>query len=128
MSSLHPIARPATAELVADVIFVHGLGGHPFETWQHDLKQPQNSWPYWLVEDVPEAAVHCLEYDAVASNWLGRSMSLVDRATNVLTLLTTKAIGSRPVVFVCHSLGGLLVKQMLRQTQDSLGACVASDC
>ena len=119
MSSLHSIPRPATAGAAAtDVVFVHGLGGRPFETWQHDTKQPQNSWPYWLAADVPHAAVHCLEYEAEASKWLGRSMSLVDRATNVLTLFTTKAIGARPVVFVCHSLGGLLVKQMLRQTQD----------
>jgi hypothetical protein len=39
---------------------------------------------------------------------------LVDRATNILTRFETEGIGGRPLFFVCHSLGGLVVKQTLR--------------
>ena len=35
MSELHRIsAGEGTPQ--ADVIFIHGLDGHPFKTWQHD--------------------------------------------------------------------------------------------
>jgi hypothetical protein len=117
LSELHAISEPRSAA-VADLIFVHGLGGDPFATWWHDADQPRNSWPFWLAEDFPQVAVHCLAYDASPSKWLGSSMPLVDRATNVLTRFEAQGVGVRPLFFVCHSLGGLVVKQALRSALD----------
>ncbi len=45
-------------------------------------------------------------------------MPLADRATNVLALLETEGLGERPIVFVTHSMGGLLTKQLLRHARD----------
>jgi hypothetical protein len=100
------------------VIFVHGLGGDPFATWWHDSDRPKESWPFWLAEEMPEVQAHCLEYEAAPANWLGPSLPLVERAQNVLAVLLGMGIGKRPIVFICHSLGGLVIKQMLRKTQD----------
>jgi hypothetical protein len=43
-------------------------------------------------------------------------MPLEDRATNILARLTAEGIGKeRPVVFITHSLGGLVIKKVLQQ-------------
>jgi tetratricopeptide (TPR) repeat protein len=47
-------------------------------------------------------------------------MSLPDRAGQVLDLFTQKGLGDRPLFFICHSLGGLLAKQVLRKASDAL--------
>lgn len=123
MSKLHPIPRPNEKPPRADVIFVHGLGGDAFTAWQHDQKHPTDCWPYWLAYERSEVAVHTLEYGASPSRWLGRSMCLFDRAREVLTRLQTqrlrdRRIGDLPIVFVAHSLGGLVVKALLKQAYD----------
>jgi tetratricopeptide (TPR) repeat protein len=118
VSELHRISPPSGREAEADLIFVHGLGGDPVLTWCHDEDELRDSWPFWLAEELPGIAVHTLEYEASPSGWLGRAMPLIDRAKDVLTELETMAIGARPIVFVGHSLGGLLIKQLLREAID----------
>ncbi len=102
---------------IADVIFVHGLDGDARETWHPKGKQSY-FWPGWLGEDLGNLAVWSLGYKVSASAWKGNAMPLVDRATHVLAMLQTQVLGRRPIVFICHSLGGLLVKQMLRHAGD----------
>lgn len=102
-----------------DVIFVHGLGGSARGTWHpQELHDDNNFWPFWLGEDFPDVGIWSLGYEVEPFRWKGNSMPLADRATNILDLLDGYEIGNRPIIFITHSMGGLLVKQMLRSARD----------
>lgn len=119
-SSLYRFGRHSVNEFqVADIIFVHGLGGDVIKTWS--ASGPDDCWPTWLASDLPCVQVSSISYDAAATGWAGPQMPLQDRGTNILTLLEAEGIGARPIVFICHSLGGLVVKQMLRTAKDTQG-------
>jgi len=91
--------------------------GDAYATWSRSSSIPppdQTFWPAWLSTDIPGLQVFTISYDAPASNWLGTSMALQDRAKNVLEVLfAEEALRKAPTFFVCHSLGGLLIKQIL---------------
>ncbi|NET50390.1 MAG: alpha/beta hydrolase, partial [Merismopedia sp. SIO2A8] len=104
-----------------DVIFVHGLGGDARGTWHPKERRDendQNSWPFWLGKDLKDVGIWSLGYEVEAFRWKGNTMPLVDRATNTLAVLDSYEIGVRPIIFITHSMGGLLVKQMLRHASD----------
>ncbi len=117
MDGLLKVSGCDRPDRVADVVFVHGLDGDARTTW-HPKDRPDAFWPAWLGEDVPAVGVWSLGYAVSASAWKGHAMPLADRASNVLDLLELDGIGRRPLAFVCHSLGGLLVKQVLRSAGD----------
>ena len=133
MADLHPISSPLSPQRRLDVVFVHGLGGDPLTTWRHGFEET-SSWPHWLATEYgPEIGVWSLGYAASPSQWqgvrvpfLGRqdpeagaTMALPLRAQNALERLAMEGIGQRPVCFITHSLGGLLVKCILRRAVDS---------
>jgi hypothetical protein len=103
---------------LVDVVFVHGLGGDDISTWKPD--ESPESWLNWLAEDIPSIAVWSLKYPAGATKWTakGEGMALPDRAANLIPTMLYYGIGSRKTIFVCHSLGGLVVKQILRHSTE----------
>jgi len=131
MSRLIAISGCENANRKADVVYVHGLGGDAHGTWRHG-KDDSTSWPHRLGEEFPKIGVWSLDYAASPTCWLrlprlfgigsrdsGYSMPLPDRALQVLDLLRQRGLGQYPLMFICHSLGGLLVKQLLRKASDS---------
>lgn len=104
------------------VIFIHGLGGHAYDTWR--LEQSTESfWPLWIARDLKGVTVWTLDYAAPPTNWLGNALPLQDRAVSVLErlLLEPRLADNAPITFVCHSLGGLIVKQLLREADGQKG-------
>lgn len=121
---LHPQGRHSFS-IDADVVFVHGLRGGPFMTWrQQEEKDVKNSgtdcWPKsWLVGDIPNVRVLMLEYDTSLSNWVAQcpqkpeTQSLSYRSEEIRRKLRKAGVGKRPIIWIVHSMGGLLVKQLL---------------
>ncbi|XP_039603719.1 protein SERAC1 isoform X3 [Polypterus senegalus] len=129
---LHPQFR-SSQKIKADVLFIHGLLGAAFKTWrQQDLDVVQNGkaagekedytdcWPKtWLAADCPNLRVLSVEYDTHLSDWRAKCpaenqrKSLAYRSQELLKKLKAAGVGDKPLVWVAHSMGGLLVKKML---------------
>jgi len=92
-----------------DIIFIHGLGGDKFTTWENEKNE---SWQKWLAQD-HNVSVWSIAYGANKTNWIEDDMSLDATADFMLGTLTSQGIGKKPYMFVVHSLGGLLAKKIL---------------
>ncbi|RKU43812.1 hypothetical protein DL546_006510 [Coniochaeta pulveracea] len=97
-----------------DIVFVHGLGGSAKRTWCWE-RDVANFWPLWLPEDVQFATfrISTLGYDA-AFKGPATNLDIVDFAKDLLLQLYTTLRRSDshagPIIFVAHSMGGLVVK------------------
>lgn len=82
-------------------------------------------WPKdWLANDVDNLRVLAVDYPTALSNWRTdcdiNKDNLEQRAKLVMKQLEMAKVGSRPIVWVTHSMGGLLVKQILVSSYESL--------
>ncbi|OUC43670.1 hypothetical protein D917_09620 [Trichinella nativa] len=122
----------------ADIIFVHGLRGGMFRTWRQkdytkekdsilneiNMKAPQiYCWPRdWLAEDINKPVrILGIDYDSYVSDWSSRCPEFYDklnlllsRSENFAAKLRKAGVGDRPIIWITHSMGGLLVKELLR--------------
>lgn len=107
---------PSTAQI--DIVFVHGLAGDGISTWVSPAAI--DSFPEWVAHDFGTTAVWSLHYPAAATKWRsrGEGMEISERAKSLIPWLLNQGIGKRKTIFICHSLGGLLVKQILRHSAE----------
>ena len=100
-----------------NVIFVHGLGGHPVTTWCHEGGEDGNYfWLKWIAEGVENIAVYTLGYPSDKAAW-NTGWPITTAAVAVLDKLMSssqlRTSGEAPIAFVCHSLGGLIIKKLV---------------
>ena len=109
---------------IVDIVFVHGLTGNAYDTWLHEGRRTH--WPSQLVkEDIPDARVLSFGYDADVVCWF--SAASVNRISNhaeaLLGALTRRRERTnsehRKIIFVMHSLGGLVVQNALALSRSS---------
>jgi pimeloyl-ACP methyl ester carboxylesterase len=117
-----------------DIVFVHGLLGGVFYTWRQQDKDNNREfsakqiseddysycWPRdWLQSESENVRVIGVDFDSFVSQWGGTcptqsfNSSLDDRSAEILSRLQEAGVGTRPVIFVGHSMGGLIIKKML---------------
>ncbi|KAJ5714747.1 uncharacterized protein N7483_011928 [Penicillium malachiteum] len=102
------------AKDIVNIIAIHGLGGDAHETWTAPNKK------LWLRDflphQIPNARIMTFGYD---SSWLFSKnvMSITDFANDLLFRLKndrhTPIMRKQPIIFVCHSLGGIIAKRAI---------------
>jgi tetratricopeptide (TPR) repeat protein len=112
MAKLESLSGIQCDENKPHVIFVHGLRGDGRETWMSDANEAGTHWPQWVRDaGFPVWLVH---YDAEISKWASSSMSLQNQGETILDLLACRPeLKNKRLVFVGHSLGGLVIKSAL---------------
>ena len=110
---------------IFDLVFVHGLTGDREHTWTHP--ESAEPWPKMLIsEEFPEARILSYGYDAyvalkkgpVSSNRL--SSHSLDFLNAIIAIRQTRGSEPRPLIFVAHSLGGIVCKDALLQSSNSI--------
>ncbi|GFS39137.1 protein SERAC1 [Nephila pilipes] len=91
--------------------FIRNYSDSPFYTF---------CWPKdWLAVDFPEARFISLDYNTCISKWKAHCPQQEERdgldakANYLLDKLLLSNVGKKPIVWITHSMGGLLVKQIL---------------
>ena len=121
-------------DAIVDICFVHGLTGNRDTTW---TAQGQSTpWPKTLLPPkLGKSRILTYGYDAyIVRKSVAGSNRLIDHATNLLNDLTTdRALcnaSSRPIIFVAHSLGGLVCKEAILMSRNNPEAHLRSifDC
>ena len=97
-----------------DIVAVHGLNGDAFKTWTHPNGR---LWLRdFLPDQVPGARVFSFGYPSEVAFTTAKG-KLLDFARSLLESLKSRRLGERlqcrPLIFVCHSMGGIVVKQAL---------------
>jgi hypothetical protein len=102
-------------EKTIDVVAVHGLQGDLYQTWTHENG---TMWLESILPDkIPYARIMTFGYNSAIAFSSSEAM-LEDKSIELINRLTVKRSSvsngsTRPIVFVCHSLGGILVKKAL---------------
>jgi hypothetical protein len=75
----------------------------------------QICWPQqWLPMDVPNCRVISIGYDIFLSKWFGSALPIEQQSLQIIKKLKLAQVGNRPIIWVAHSFGGLIVKEMMR--------------
>lgn len=122
---LYPTKQLKCCKPEVDLVFIHGLGGSPFRTWrsgENDIvgEIRTDCWPAdWLPIDVPSCRIILVEYNSELSDWTSKCSlqpevsSIEHRSSELMRKLADAGVGKRSVFWISHSMGGLLVKQLL---------------
>ncbi|KAM0817195.1 putative cytochrome P450 [Seiridium cardinale] len=118
---IQEIYRPTDREADVDIVAVHGLNGDATRTWT--ARKRNVSWlshPDFLPGYIENARVLVWGYNSSFSTLTGvePSMNRIHHhaQTLVAQLFADRRLEGRvdkPIIFICHSLGGLVVKRAL---------------
>lgn len=152
--SYHPTRSFLTADFDTDMIFVHGLLGGVAYTWRQSVNcdyankevkglKPKGTceefsycWPQdWLPEDFDRSRIFGVDYSTQLSDWdpehpweAKEKKTLAARALDMLSKLKAAGVGKNPIVWVTHSMGGLLVKEILRLSEQQEDDILENSC
>ncbi|XXH00550.1 hypothetical protein Hte_006898 [Hypoxylon texense] len=117
------VEKPSELEGGIDIVAIHGLNGHYIETWSAQVPgsdQRYNWLEAALPDAIPNARIMSFGYDSAVFSQSVADIN--DYAQQLLVGLLVKrhtaAERARPILFLCHSLGGIVFKKALIQAHE----------
>ncbi|KAM5496349.1 hypothetical protein McanMca71_007853 [Microsporum canis] len=113
------------SESLVDFIFVHGLGGGSRKTWSLS-PDPKHYWPREWLKQEPEfrhVRIHSFGYKADWAEVGGNVQGIHDFGISLLNAIdeSPHIIRSRTkIVFIAHSMGGIVVKKAYILARETL--------
>ena len=107
---------------VKSIVLVAGLGGDYVKTWRAD---DETLWPRDLLpKSIPDIRVLSFQYNTTIQGTTSRA-KITDHAVQLLNALhldreTDDTAATRPIIFVGHSLGGILIKSAINRAHKNL--------
>ncbi|KAG9055139.1 hypothetical protein FS842_003036 [Serendipita sp. 407] len=100
---------------IVDIVAIHGLDGHREDSWKAD------DGTMWLKDllpdDIPNARILTYGYDADTRSFSRTSTQTIFRHAEAfaedLSRLRRATDPKRPIIFLAHSLGGIILKKAL---------------
>ncbi|KAK4233761.1 Alpha/Beta hydrolase protein [Achaetomium macrosporum] len=121
-----PLYQPKDGKAQVDIVFVHGLGGDRINTWtwRDSSSDDKTFWPAELLPtDCPTARIVSFGYNADIAKFYPESSETIAPELTIddysralleaLKLLRGNEDLERPIIFVAHSMGGLVVANAL---------------
>ncbi|KAL4865204.1 hypothetical protein BDV12DRAFT_175069 [Aspergillus spectabilis] len=110
--SIRAVREPANAKV--DIVFVHGLHGDQ-APW---TSEADVFWPDKLLPaKIPDACILSFEYQAAIGSFFDEEDEITDISNDLINELmdhrTEKEKEERPIIFVAHCLGGLVLENAL---------------
>ena len=112
--------RKSPSEAIdVDIVAVPGLGANPEWTWKSKNKVDWLGDSNMLPRNITNARIMIFEYE---SQWFGRGSinqrlsSVADQLVQALYKQRSRG-AKRPIVFVCHCLGGIIVEKAILTAQ-----------
>ena len=98
------------------IVFVHGGAGSAARTWKHP--EAGEPWPAMLAGDAAFRGASIFVY-SYASPWFKKALSIHELGVEMRTVLRDRGVlDHQELVFVAHSMGGLVVKAFLLTFRD----------
>ncbi|KAH7327155.1 ankyrin repeat-containing domain protein [Rhexocercosporidium sp. MPI-PUGE-AT-0058] len=112
-------SQPSERQYPIDIIAIHGITGDAYSTWTN-----KDSSYFWLRDSLPRefpgARIYSFGYraDVIFSRDTGDFDGFArDLLEEIYDTRLSKEDKRRPLIFVCHSMGGIVVKKALNVCQ-----------
>ncbi|KAF8860799.1 hypothetical protein BDZ45DRAFT_713533 [Acephala macrosclerotiorum] len=122
---LQELYRPQNGPIQVDIVAVHGLNGGAISTWTASNGKCWLGDPEFLPKRLPQSRVLTWGYNATVVGKTTSTERVMHHAHTLIASLCAdrefERASDRPIIFVCHSLGGNLVKRALAYAESRSG-------
>ncbi|OQV05948.1 hypothetical protein CLAIMM_10599 isoform 1 [Cladophialophora immunda] len=108
------------ADIVADIVAIHGLNGHPYGSWLSKSSRPKMWLKDFLPADIPSCRIFIYGYKSnifdEKTHPRHELFHQAERLNATLNNIRTAAESRRPIIFLAHSYGGLVLARVRCQS------------